>query len=190
MRKKVAIFLTAAGEEAIDVFNTLKLTEEQRKDYDAVVNAFDHYCSAISNETYDRFKFFSKVQNDGENFDHFIKELKILAKPCNFGTQEESLIRDRIIIGIQDLNLQEKLLSMTDLKLDKAEKVCRAAEASKFQAKGIKGEEVHVISKSTGAVKKNYGSGSKENEYDCFKCGKRHVKENVLRMEKFAIIVV
>ncbi|XP_057654766.1 uncharacterized protein LOC130893020 [Diorhabda carinulata] len=77
--------------------------------------------------------------------DHFIKDLRLLAKPCNFGTQEDSLIRDRIILGVQDHNLQEKLLGINNLNLETAESTCRTTEATKLQAKDLNKEEVNLI---------------------------------------------
>lgn len=171
--RKVAIFLNVAGEDAIEVFNTFQLTEAQKTNYNDVVAAFDNYCKPRCNETYDRFKFFSRSQQEGETFDNFIKELKILAKPCNFGDQKDSLIRDRIILGIQNLSLQEKLLSTGNLQLEKAEQLCRAAEASKLQIKGIKGEEVNAI-KKFDKKKEATKETKNEQEYDCLKCGRKH----------------
>nr|XP_022904876.1 uncharacterized protein K02A2.6-like [Onthophagus taurus] len=75
---------------------------------------------------------------EGEDFDHFVMELKAMANSCNFGDQEESLIRDRIIIGIRDKTLMERLLRVPELTLAKAETQCRAAEASKLLSKEIR----------------------------------------------------
>lgn len=53
--QKAAIFLHVAGQEAIDVFNTFPLTAEQREDYDAIVKAFEEYCTPRCNETFERY---------------------------------------------------------------------------------------------------------------------------------------
>lgn len=58
---KIAIFLNVAGEEAIDVFNTLTFqNEEDRTKYESVVEAFTEYCEPHKNETYDRYKLFGR----------------------------------------------------------------------------------------------------------------------------------
>ncbi|GLV45965.1 hypothetical protein CBL_02915 [Carabus blaptoides fortunei] len=64
-----------------------------------------------------RFKFFKKTQEPGEFFDQFHTRLKSLANNCDFGTQESSLIRDKIILGVNDCTIQEKLLRDADLQL-------------------------------------------------------------------------
>ncbi|XP_056647232.1 uncharacterized protein K02A2.6-like [Diorhabda sublineata] len=111
--------------------------------------------------------------------DHFIKDLKLLAKPCNFGTQEDSLIRDRIILGVQDHNLQEKLLGINNLNLETAESTCRTTEATKLQAKDLNKEEVNLIRRrgySQGDPSTSDSGNNNEREYSCLKCGRRHTK--------------
>lgn len=191
--RKVAIFLNVAGEEALDVFNTFNLSDAHKKVYKEVVKAFTDYCKPRSNETFDRFKFFSRVKQEDENFDSFIKDLKLLAKPCNFGTQEESLIRDRLILGISEHQLQERLLRTPELKLGEAEKMVRAAEATQLQVKGLKGEaEINVISKRFIPGNKTETSGSKKNVsndiYQCYKCGTKHKKGECIAYGKLCNI--
>jgi len=60
------------------------------------------------NETVERYKFFSHFQNPGKLLEKFITDLKLLATACNFGDLKDSLVRDRIICGIQDKQLHEK----------------------------------------------------------------------------------
>ena len=63
--------------------------------------------------------------------------LHLRAKSCEFGDQEESLIRNRILIGCIDPRLQERLLCEVNLNLLKALNICRATEATKEQVKLI-----------------------------------------------------
>ncbi|XP_056647296.1 uncharacterized protein LOC130451960 isoform X1 [Diorhabda sublineata] len=177
--RKIALFLNSADEEAIEVFSTLSLSEDQKGNYKEVIAAFDNYCKPRNNETFDRFKFFSRNQAEGESMDHFIKDLKLSAKPCNFGTQEDSLIRDRIILGVQDHNLQEKLLGINNLNLETAESTCRTTEASKLQAKDLNKEEVNLIRRrgySQGDPSTSDSGNNNGREYRCLKCGRRHTK--------------
>lgn len=52
------------------------------------------------------------------------------------------MIRDRLVLGIADLAIQEKLLSITDLKLDKAFEICRAKKILKERVKMMQEEKV------------------------------------------------
>ena len=63
-------------------------------------------------------------------------EIKLLSKNCNFCTTcHDGLIRDRIVIGIRDTALQQKLLSDEGLTLKRAEDACRAREKAKQGSK-------------------------------------------------------
>ncbi|KAB0791866.1 hypothetical protein PPYR_03666 [Photinus pyralis] len=108
-------------------------------------------------------------------------DLKKIAKICEFEKQEESLVRDKIILGIRDRGLQEALLREADINLEKASNLCRAAEVSKQQVKLMregKGNELNINKLKIGHSKKGTNSGSSENghndNYQCKKCGKTH----------------
>ena len=59
------------------------------------------------------------------------------------------MIRDRIVLGVSDTQLKERLLrESSDLTLEKAASLCRAAEASKTQLKEFQTSEkkpVYVV---------------------------------------------
>ena len=96
-----------------------------------VLTAFSNYCDPKKNETVERYKFFTRVQVVGETLDKFITDVKLLAATCNFEQLKESLIRDRIICGMNDSKLRQDLLKIPELRLDKCIEYCRAAELSK-----------------------------------------------------------
>lgn len=169
---KVAILLNIAGDEAQKKFLTFNLTEEQRKSYVEVVQAFKNYCKPMKNETYDRYKFFTRTQQEGETFEHFLTEIKMLASECNFETLEKSLIRDKIVSGISDLSLQERLLQISCLTSQRAEDLCRAAEISKLHIKDIRND------KEVSVIKAQQKKSNNDQEYQCLKCGYKHKKKN------------
>jgi hypothetical protein len=86
-------------------------------------------------------------QSQDETFDKYVTDLKILASTCNYGALHDSLIRDRLICGINDSNLREKLLRVADLDLQKCLEICRAAELSKerIETPSASGLEVHAL---------------------------------------------
>ena len=77
----------------------------------------------------------------GESIEAFVTQLRLKAKTCEFGNHEESLIRDRIVIGCQEARLQERMLREPDLNLTKAIDFCRAAETTKEQVKQMQAKE-------------------------------------------------
>lgn len=186
-KTKIAIFLNLAGEEAQIKFQTFDLSEQKRQKYEEVVNAFQEYCRPLRNETFDRYKFFTRIQQEGESFDNFITDIKILASTCNFGNLEKSLLRDKIVSGILDLSIQERLLQQSRLTLEKAEEICRGSEISKRQVKELKNhKEVDLIQRKTRSDRpksaqvsnKLINNNVNKNNYDCLKYGRNHGPKN------------
>ena len=51
----------------------------------------------------------------GQNFHDFVTELKRLSSECDFGNQQDSLIKDMIVCGTRDNSFPKKLLRECDL---------------------------------------------------------------------------
>lgn len=65
--------------------------------------------------------------------DTFITDLYCLSEYCKFGTLREELIRDRIVIGMQNVKLSEKLQMDSGLTLEAAINSARQNELVKKQ---------------------------------------------------------
>ncbi|CAC5410926.1 unnamed protein product [Mytilus coruscus] len=111
--------------------------EPQNRTLEMVLQAFDGYCNPKRNETVERYRFNMRNQNREETFDKYVIELNILATTCNYGALQESLIRDKIICGIEDSHLRERLLRVIDLDLPKCLQISKAAELSKERIKTL-----------------------------------------------------
>lgn len=172
---KVAILLNIMGEEGVEIFNNLKLTEAEKKNYEKVMQQFELYMNPKKNIIYGSFKFYSKDQQKNENFDHFLLELKTLSKTCEFA-EPEGMVRDRIVLGINDKQLQEKLLTFEELPLDKCVNLCRSHEITKSQVKilqeGAKEISIDAVKKRFG--QKNDAKEMEKEEYWCRRCRRKH----------------
>lgn len=138
---QVAIFLNAAGKEAADTFeNVIQLTEAERMKYKSVVKSFEEFCTGKTNEVYESFLFHKRDQKENEPFDNFLMEVTKLVKRCGF-TDENRMVRDRIVLGTNDKHLQKKLLEIEGLTLQKAINTARAAEATNIHMSAMKPSE-------------------------------------------------
>ena len=72
--------------------------------------------------------FNRRKQEDCESVDSFITDLHTLAKHCDFGALHNQLIRDRIVVGIMDSKLSERLQIDSDFTLEKAVTTVRQTE--------------------------------------------------------------
>lgn len=143
-KQKACIFLK---EEAVQVYNTFVFEEgEEYKLKKKILEKFEVFCTPKHNTTYERHKFFTRVQRFDETIDRYVTELRTMAKNCEFWDLVDSLIRDRIICGVPDNTFKERLLRTVDLTLDNALATCRAAESTKEQIKSIvPPSEVHAV---------------------------------------------
>ena len=123
-------------EDTRKIYNTLELTDAEKQNKTTILEKLEAFAKGTVNETMERHTFNSRIQEDGETFDDFVTELKILSKNCNFcATCHDGLLRDRIVAGIRDNALRQKLLSDSKLDLKKAEDACRALEKARQGAK-------------------------------------------------------
>ncbi|XP_070382510.1 uncharacterized protein [Dermacentor albipictus] len=162
---KTALLLSTAGDDALEVFsNFLCLGGENKQDYAAVVEKFKEYCQEQQNEVYERYIFRSRVQGEGEAFEHFLRDLRKQARSCNFSGIADSLIRDQIVFGTSSPRLREKLLKEKDLTLAKAEQIFKAEEAALLQNNAWAQPDKHValVMKRSGQVRKAEHAVQKE----------------------------
>ena len=73
-----------------------------------------------------------------ESINAYVTELRNLGAKCEFTDLRDSLIRDRVVLGIRDHAMRERLLRVEDLSLEKAITMLRAAEIFEQQAANIK----------------------------------------------------
>ena len=97
--------------------------------------------------------FSSNVSNCrvSRSLDCYITALMKLSENCGFGTLRESLVRDRLILGVKDDRIQEKLLGKRDLGLDKAVEIIKAGQVTHLRASEIAGEA--SVQEDVNAVK-------------------------------------
>ena len=177
---RTATFLTCIGAEALEIYDGLQFdNENQSKDITVVLQKFESFCIGETNETYERYKFNKRDQETNENIDTYVAALRTLAKTCNYEGLEESLIRDRIVIGIKDNTTRKKLLQDPKLTLKKCIDICRANETTTEQLKKINAEDIQFVKKKTTKHPQNkqrqkheYATGSYAQ--DCKYCGKKH----------------
>ena len=104
------------------------------------------------NEVFERYKFWQRDQREGEHSDQWVNDLRILLSSCEYEDQKQSNLRDRIVFGVADICVKERLLRESDLNLAKALDICHAAEASRVQMKVMESDsqqrqEVNILSK-------------------------------------------
>ena len=140
-----------AGPAAQHVYASWVFTDEERDKIAVLEDKFAEFCEPKKNVTICRYMFNSRSQNSNENFASYLTSLRDLVRQCDYGDLEDDLLRDRIVCGISDSKVREKLLRTGDLTLKVAVDTCTAAEASADQLKTLhpaSTSDVHAVSRA------------------------------------------
>lgn len=181
--KKIGTLLYCMGEAAEETLGSTSITAEQRKTYAGVIASFAAFFNVRKNVILERARFNRRSQNPDESVETFITSLYSLSADCAYGNLRDQMIRDRIVVGIRDHKLSERLQLDPDLTLEKAKTLVRQREAVQEQQSALRGNPRHestvdyVRRKPQGKrEQKRAGSvrrpGEQKPQHKCSRCGK------------------
>ena len=108
---KVAFYLTLVGKEAYDLLTDLAYPEEvDTKTIQELQNLLMGHLRSTQYELTERSRFHSLSRHPGESLRSFLLRVQQQAAKCNFGNQLTIQMRDRIVTGVGEPEVQKKLL--------------------------------------------------------------------------------
>ena len=116
--RQVSTLLYTLGEDSEDVLSSINISSEGRKKYSTVMEKLDEFFKIRKNVIHERAWFNRKMQLAEESVEQFITNLYQLVEHCEYGELKEEMIRDRIVVGICDSALSEKLQLDSELTLE------------------------------------------------------------------------
>ena len=122
----VSTLLYCLGEEADGVLASTNIAEEARKKYKDVMTKFDEYFKVRKNLILERARFNKRDQRDRGT----VRRQRNISLPCTSWSRIAStvisvrkyILRDRLVVGIRDERLSEKLQLEADLTLEKTKR--------------------------------------------------------------------
>lgn len=194
---QVNTLLYAMGKEAEAIYESFVYDQIQRAEdwdgeevdpemnYDIVINKFHEHFVPKRNVIHERACFHRRSQKPDESVEAFIRSLYELAQYCEFGANKDEHIRDRLVIGISDTDVSEKLQLEPDLSLEKAIQIARQNEQIKQQNVGLRAD-CSVDAMGQGQRRRQFSGrdGGKDRpqwakrddrgEFACLRCNGRH----------------
>ncbi|KAL5500514.1 hypothetical protein EMCRGX_G012092, partial [Ephydatia muelleri] len=152
--KHVAVLLTVVGARHFSLLKDLFLPEDVKaKSFEEISKALVEHFEPKPLVIAERFRFYRRTQEEEESVTEFLAQLRRLATHCQFGAFLEEALRDRLVCGLRNHSIQRRLLSESNLSLQKAVEVSTAMEAAELNSKTISTssvtEEVKQVSSST-----------------------------------------
>lgn len=98
------------------------------------------------------------IQSESEAAEDFILRVKLQAESCEFGAFKETAIRDKLVMGVQDKQIQQRLIEEEDLTLAKAEKLIVNRESAGVRTRMMNGNNLTVVAKIDDNKRKIYSS--------------------------------
>ena len=124
-------------DQALKIYNGFNcVSTESNRTVAEIVEKLDQFAIGEINEIYKRYVFNNRNQHESETFESYLATLCTLIKLYKYCDNcIESLLRDRIVLGIRDASTQKLLLRERDLTLNKTIDICKATESAVTQEK-------------------------------------------------------
>ncbi|XP_033637865.1 uncharacterized protein K02A2.6-like [Asterias rubens] len=136
--KQRAILLSVCGADTYKLISSLVAPEKPgEKTFDELISIAKDHFNPLPSVIVQRYKFNTRIQQQGETTAEFVAELRRLARHCEYGSTLEDMLRDRLVCGLKDERVQRRLLSEPSLKFKKAWEISQAMELAMKNAKDL-----------------------------------------------------
>ena len=164
---QVSSSIYAMGRQAQNIFKSFRFESLQpsdidpvpvdpKDDFDVVSEKFEQYFVPIRNSIHERALFYQRSQQPGESVEAFVRSLHEHAAQCRFEEKESEHVRDRLISGMLDKDMSQKLqLEQENVTLEKPLDSARHWELVKSQNES----QVNFLTKGYNQKKIDSSSG-------------------------------
>ncbi len=173
--KQRAILSSVCGSKTYKLIRNLTMPgKPSDKTFEEIVELVQNHENPKPSAIVQRFKFNTRFRKLSESIASYVAELRNISEHCDFQNTLEEMLRDRLVCGINDEQIQRRLLAESTLDFRKAMKISTSMETAIKNAKDLTnqtssgnyslnrvGDEVQRDQKGTRTA-------------DCGKCGGRH----------------
>jgi len=146
VEKKRAILSTVIGPTTYRLLrNLLSPSRLDEKTYEELVDALREHYNPRTFEIVQRFKFNTRFWQPEESISTYVSQLRSLAEFCNFGAALDDMLRDRLVCGINDSQIQHRLLSEKNLTFETALSLAFGQETAAKNVWALQGAPVEPL---------------------------------------------
>ncbi|XP_069140968.1 uncharacterized protein [Argopecten irradians] len=187
--KKVPVLLSVIGGKPYSILHDLVAPDlPGDKSYVDLVGVLNGHFNPQPLQIAERFRFHKRDQKSGESIREFNAAIRKLSEHCGFGQSLDETLRDRLVCGLRNDNIQKKLLSEDNLTYKNALDIAIAMETASRDAVELQREKsgnmvnkINKVNPKKKMKKKTQQSGlknEKKSQKPCFRCnGKNHSAE-------------
>ena len=107
--------------------------------YQLITETLQNHLDPIPNIIAERYRFYKREQMETESVSDYIAAIKKLSTKCDFKIFLNEALRDKLVCGLKDRTMQERLMSMKDLTFKHACTEAVTLERATTDVKLLKG---------------------------------------------------
>ena len=170
---QVATLLSVVGAEVRKVFAMFTdwASDTYQNKIQPVLQKFAVYYQPLKNVPFERYKFYSRMPESGESYDHHQTALRQLVERCEFESiTPNQILRDKLVFGIfRDSKVRERLLHEKNSSLEETDEICRSHKTMVQQMRVVgdaglsiaDARNVNAVSKKPQRGKRRCSRGSR-----------------------------
>ena len=140
---QIGMLISCANDDTLTIVNALPYSNSgDRNKPSEVLKLLEEFCLAQENVMYERHTFYRRKQEEDESVESFITSIRTLARTCDFTENgvdfSEQMIRDRLVCGIKDDSVRQRLLAKNKPDLAACVKESRTTAATREQAQNMR----------------------------------------------------
>ncbi|XP_039518223.1 uncharacterized protein K02A2.6-like [Pimephales promelas] len=160
--KIVPTFLSVMGAKTFTLLRSLVQPRKPGEStYAEIVAVLSAHFSPKPLVIAERFRFHKRNQEEGETVTMFVAALKKLSEHCEFGDVLNDTLRDRLVCGLRSEAIQKRLLSESNLTLQKATEISVGMELAAKEAQHFSSsDKVYKLSADMSTFQKSPGKSN------------------------------
>ncbi|XP_048477639.1 uncharacterized protein LOC125488626 [Plutella xylostella] len=141
--KRRALLLTSLAEETYRVVRDLASpTSLEDQEYTALLTLLEKHFVPKKSSFAERYNFYKAEQRAGEELAEWAARVRSLAQHCGFGAELQTALRDRFVLGLENVKEKEKLFSesISSLTFDRALELAASVRCARLALGGARPE--------------------------------------------------